>query len=93
MSSSDKKSRPSDEAEIRGYASPPCYQHELDPDYLGTTGWEGAEQPGTDSSWTAIRAWRAKTRSRLIEVRKGLTNDDRTRRASKIIRSCRVPAR
>ncbi len=30
------KSSGKDADETRGYASPPCYQHELDPNYLGT---------------------------------------------------------
>lgn len=85
MSSSDKKTSQSDETETGDYASPPCYLHELDPDYLGITDLKEDEQPSTASSWIDVRAWRVRTRSRLIAYRKGLTDDDRMRRANGIV--------
>lgn len=67
------------------YASPPCYQHDLDPNYLGTAGREENEQPST-SSWADVRAWRIQTRSRLIALREGLTDDGCTRCAEAIVK-------
>lgn len=67
------------------YASPPCYQHELDPNYLGTAGREENEQPNT-SSWAAVRAWRLQTRSQLIAWRDDLTDGERLRWTEAIVK-------
>jgi len=88
-SSSDKKTSEPDEVEIRGYASPPCFLHELDPNYLGGTGSDDGQQPGTHSSWSAIRAWRVKTRLRLIDFRNSLTASELQQRATNVARNLR----
>lgn len=85
----NKKTDQSGEDEIRGYASPPCYQHELDPDYLGIAASDEQEQPNADSSWAAVREWRVETRSRLIAFREGLTRDELAKRRDTIINNLR----
>lgn len=88
-SSSDKKTGQPDDEEVHGYASPPCYQHELDPNYLGITGLNEEEQLSIDSSWATVREWRVKTRSRLIAWRQGLTDDERAIRCDAIVENLR----
>lgn len=86
----DKKQRRSDtsETETRGYASPPCYQHELDPNYLGTTDQREGDSSAM-SSWAAVRSWRVETRSRLIALRRDLTDDERARSTDDIVENLR----
>ncbi|NND59049.1 MAG: 5-formyltetrahydrofolate cyclo-ligase [Gammaproteobacteria bacterium] len=91
-SSSDNKTGQPDEAEIRSYASPPCYQHELDPNYLGIAEADEKELPSVDSSWTVVRAWRTTTRSRLIAFRSSLAVDECKRRAISVARNLQEAA-
>lgn len=74
-------SSPSDK-KPRGYASPPCYQHELDPNYLGTA--DQPEDSDAMSSWDDVRSWRVATRSHLIALRRGLADDERARSTKNI---------
>jgi 5,10-methenyltetrahydrofolate synthetase len=48
----------------RGFASPPCFMHELDPDYLGIPADDVDAQQATD-----VKRWRKAERARLIESR------------------------
>lgn len=83
-----KKQRPSTQSTDapRGYASPPCYQHELDPDYVGHTDADRHDVPGDPESWEAIRQWRVKTRARLKSYRDNLTEIERKGTADAITR-------
>lgn len=63
-----------EENEPHEYASPPCYQHELDPDYLGIE-HSNEHQASNASPWASVRTWRVRTRSRLIALRESLTAD------------------
>jgi 5,10-methenyltetrahydrofolate synthetase len=59
-----------------GYASPPCFMHEVDPAYLGLTDTGGADdlQQRTD-----VRRWRKAERARLIAQRLTIADDARRR--------------
>ena len=88
-SSSDNKTGRPDEVENRGYASPPCYRHELDPNYLGIAEAAEKELPSIDSSWAVVRAWRIKTRSQLSDSRNSLAVDEAERRTTCVERNLR----
>ncbi len=85
-SPSDKKQPGADdhETEPRDYASPPCYQHELDPNYLGTA---LAEDKDADagSAWDTVQSWRVATRSQLRTLRRELNYDERARCTKRIV--------
>ncbi|RUW18769.1 5-formyltetrahydrofolate cyclo-ligase [Mesorhizobium sp. M4B.F.Ca.ET.215.01.1.1] len=55
------------------YASPPCFMHELDPQFLA---------PLTD--WTDVRRWRKAERERLISARLAITADARAAMSTRI---------
>lgn len=65
----DEKAAPS---ETKSYASPPCFMHELTPEYQGAP----ASQ---EAAWTDVARWRKAERKRLIDER--LTADADERRA------------
>lgn len=66
---------PDDEDQHFGdYASPPCFMHELDPAYLGTS----VEQHRD------VQRWRKAERQRLIAKRLALSADDRQHAAVRI---------
>jgi 5,10-methenyltetrahydrofolate synthetase len=67
MTSSD------DEGAGGGFASPPCFLHEIDPAYAGLP---EAEDPRQRSD---VRRWRKAERARLIEARLALATADRHR--------------
>lgn len=59
-----------DDAKPRGYASPPCLAHEIDPAYF--------DPLGTDPQQTAdVARWRKAARARLLEERAALPVCDR----------------
>lgn len=62
--------------DIPGFASPPCYRHELDPDC--------PDNAGGSSDWEVIRSWRVRTRSELRAYRDGLGQAERTQIATAI---------
>lgn len=80
-SSSDKRSDSTGETETRAYGSPPCYQHEIDPNYLGIAAPDEKALPSTASSWSAVRTWCVKTRLQLIDFRDSLAVDEYKQRA------------
>ncbi|MFU0505174.1 5-formyltetrahydrofolate cyclo-ligase [Pseudaminobacter sp. NGMCC 1.201702] len=56
-------------SETGQYASPPCFMHELGPDY-------GVDAPGGDG-WTDVLRWRRAERKRLIDERLGVDAEER----------------
>ncbi|WEX11997.1 5-formyltetrahydrofolate cyclo-ligase [Chelativorans sp. AA-79] len=70
--------RDDDERDGTGsYASPPCYMHELDSDYLGLAVDDLQQR-------IDVARWRKAERQRLIEERLALSADERSRLAEKI---------
>ncbi|PBC09590.1 5-formyltetrahydrofolate cyclo-ligase [Mesorhizobium sp. WSM3859] len=55
------------------YASPPCFMHELDPEY---------REPLSD--WTDVRRWRRVERERLINARLAVSADARAAMSARI---------
>jgi len=55
------------------YASPPCFMHELDPEY---------REPLSD--WTDVRRWRKAERERLINARLAVSADTRAAMSARI---------
>ena len=65
-----------DERESLGYASPPCFMHELSPGY--------GPLPVRQLSWTDVLTWRQAERKRLIAERLALSADEREARSNRI---------
>lgn len=63
-----------DDADIADYASPPCFMHELTPDFRA---------PAADVPVDVVR-WRKAERARLIEARLALSADERQVRSERI---------
>jgi 5,10-methenyltetrahydrofolate synthetase len=55
------------------YASPPCFMHELDPEFRAPL-----------SDWTDVRRWRKAERERLIATRLAVSADARTAMSQRI---------
>ncbi|MDG4879247.1 5-formyltetrahydrofolate cyclo-ligase [Mesorhizobium sp. WSM4935] len=64
------------DTEIREYASPPCYAHELSPEYGG--------QSKREDSWSCVLRWRKAERQRLIDERLAIDADERKKRSDRI---------
>jgi len=60
-----------------GYASPPCFMHELDADYLGF-------QPSDPQAAIDVARWRKAERARLIDARMATPADARTAAGKRI---------
>ncbi|MBL8584446.1 MAG: 5-formyltetrahydrofolate cyclo-ligase, partial [Rhizobiaceae bacterium] len=60
------------------YASPPCFMHELSPDFRGIE--------VRSDAWPDVQRWRKAERARLIERRMALAPSDRQVRSSEIAR-------
>ncbi|HWK65254.1 MAG TPA: 5-formyltetrahydrofolate cyclo-ligase [Rhizobiaceae bacterium] len=65
-----------DDAETAEYASPPCFMHELAPDYCN------AQSPSAE--WTDVSRWRKAERKRLIDERLSLDSEERQIRSGRI---------
>jgi 5,10-methenyltetrahydrofolate synthetase len=65
-----------DSWEAGEYASPPCFMHELAPDFQ--------PRPERTSAWGDVVRWRKAERRRLIEARLALPAAERTVRAERI---------
>lgn len=65
--------RDDDEDEAPGYASPPCFLHEVDPAYMG------AGPAGDLRTRQDVMRWRKAERQRLIEARLALAAAERRR--------------
>ena len=60
----------------RGYASPPCFMHELDDDFSAA--------PPQGEAWSDVSRWRRAERRRLIGVRLALSPDERRQRSERM---------
>jgi 5-formyltetrahydrofolate cyclo-ligase len=60
-----------DDEAAEGYASPPCYMHELDPLYFGLNAKPDAQQRRD------VTRWRQAERERLVKARLGLCEEAR----------------
>lgn len=58
------------------YASPPCFMHELEPDFR--------IEPSRSDAWPDISRWRKAERKRLIEERLTLDADERRNRSDRV---------
>ena len=67
------------------YASPPCYQHEIDPMYEGN-----AADVVDAKNWADVNAWRKRNRTRLAAQRQSLGDEERHRAGTSIIRAIRT---
>lgn len=61
-----------------GFASPPCFMHEIDPAYMNLPGGEDAQALGD------VQRWRKAERKRLIEKRLALPVEERRRHDARI---------
>ena len=68
-----------DRDSIVEFASPPCFMHELDPDYS----WA----PARTDAWTDVARWRKAERKRLLEQRMRLSAEERQARSERIGRA------
>ena len=62
--------------ETAEYASPPCFMHELSPEYRAET--------ARSDAWSDVSRWRRAERQRLIDERLALSPDDRQARSTRI---------
>lgn len=63
----------SDNDNSRGYASPPCFMHELTPEF------QLDDRPVDETAWTDVKRWRKAERQRLIDARMAVPADERAR--------------
>lgn len=63
------------------YASPPCFLHELQPEF------RAGQTQGDRATWADVARWRKAERERLIEERLGVPADERRVRSDKIAAS------
>lgn len=61
---------------VTGYASPPCFMHEFEPDYQ-------PEAVQTDR-WGDVSRWRVAARKRLIDARLAIAAEERAARSERI---------
>lgn len=66
----------SEESENREYASPPCFMHELTPDY--------DPQSIRSDVWSDVVRWRKSERARLINERLAIDADERRVKSEQI---------
>ena len=65
-----------DQTELAEYASPPCFMHELSPEFRN--------EPFRSDAWGDVCRWRKAERQRLIGERMALSPDDREIRSARI---------
>ncbi|MBN9071309.1 MAG: 5-formyltetrahydrofolate cyclo-ligase [Rhizobiales bacterium] len=65
-----------DEAETTEYASPPCFMHELMPDY--------STVKSPSDAWSDVSRWRKAERQRLLDQRLALSVEERQARSGRI---------
>jgi 5,10-methenyltetrahydrofolate synthetase len=68
----------SDQPEPAEYASPPCFMHELSPDFQSV--------PDRSATWTDVLRWRKAERKRLIDDRLAMAQAERQLRSDEIAR-------
>lgn len=64
------------ECEVGEYASPPCFMHELTPDFR--------PQPTRSDAWSDVARWRRAERKRLIDQRLAMDAEQRQLKSSRI---------
>ena len=67
---------------IKGYSSPACMMHELDPAFIGHA--ETLPAAGSAQDWDEVRLWRKAKRAVLIERRLAMTSVERAARSEAI---------
>ena len=72
----DKEGALKEEFAIGEYASPPCFMHELSPDFQ--------PKPERTSAWGDVARWRKAERKRLIEMRLAMSTEERADRTGRI---------
>lgn len=65
-----------DEAETAEYASPPCFMHELSPDYCTVR--------SSSDAWSDVSRWRQAERKRLVDQRLAIDAEERQLRSGRI---------
>lgn len=77
--------------EFGGYSSPPCFMHELGPEFVGSVAGAGSTTPCASeisaADWPAVRRWRKETRAALIERRLSISSQDRAIWSERISRA------
>jgi 5,10-methenyltetrahydrofolate synthetase len=68
----------SDNDNAPGYASPPCFMHELTPEF------QPDNSPADPTAWADVVRWRKAERQRLIDQRMAVPADERARRTQDI---------
>ncbi|MEP9372124.1 5-formyltetrahydrofolate cyclo-ligase [Mesorhizobium sp. KR1-2] len=68
----------SDKDNAAGYASPPCFMHELTPEF------QPDNSPADPTAWADVVRWRKAERQRLIDERMAVPADERARRTETI---------
>lgn len=67
--------------EFGAYSSPPCFMHELGPDFVSPEAEVRPSEPCASeisaTDWPSVRRWRKETRSALIERRVSISAQDR----------------
>lgn len=80
--------------EFGAYSSPPCFMHELGPDFGGPEATPQAPEPCVSdiaaSDWPSVRQWRKETRAALIDRRVRISAQDRAAWSERIGRSLRA---
>jgi 5-formyltetrahydrofolate cyclo-ligase len=73
------------------YSSPPCFMHELDPDFISPKMEAQPSEPRasevSSSDWPSVRRWRKETRAALIEQRVSISAQDRAAWGDRISRA------
>ena len=64
------------DCEVREYASPPCFMHELNPEFQ--------PQPSRPVAWSDVARWRKAERKRLIDQRLAIDAEQRLVKSSRI---------
>lgn len=80
--------------EFGAYSSPPCFMHELGPDFGSPEATPQASEPRVSdiaaSDWSSVRQWRKETRAALIDRRVSISAQDRADWSERIGRSLRA---
>ncbi|KQS69562.1 5-formyltetrahydrofolate cyclo-ligase [Methylobacterium sp. Leaf361] len=76
------------------YSSPPCFMHELGPDFVSPAAEPRPSEPcgpeSAASDWPSVRQWRKETRAALIARRVGISAQDRAARSERIEQGLRA---
>ncbi|MEP9397910.1 5-formyltetrahydrofolate cyclo-ligase [Mesorhizobium sp. KR2-14] len=68
----------SNDNDARGYASPPCFMHELTPEF------QADDRAADPIAWADVLRWRKAERQRLIDERMAVPAEERARRTETI---------